>query len=671
MATARDGTAPTRPAGNAGLGTGAHTGAIAGLVLACGATLPAAGGLAWTAIAAIVALSLAAARLRARGSWGWPALLAPRGTGGKLALVGATVFATIVLLAVLARVVAQLVIAFPGAVPAVLFVIVLAVLRPASLGRARWLLAPALVLLALRGATCEAEGEDARGAMHSGAIHGIHPFQATAIIVDGYGPHDLPFNDYVEPIGDRGYDPTELAAAIELALDRIAEVHYADGPLRARQAFLDATAGAVQTAPIQERLDREPAAEQQWRFWVRSGTTGQRSRVEFVCPGRRDDPRGPQPETVMNRMCPDKYANEASAGLSVTGRWPGYVEIRGNERMGLSQLFGWTRSDDAHGVATVELESWLVVVIVVVLVGITVLRERGAPVLATAAMPLALPLGVLVLAAALTTSDLAALPSFVDAPAWADPWRPLPWLAALAWPAFAALSSWVAPKGGGHTEGSGLWLFAAVALAWFASTDLAAAHWLAPAWQLHGPTAAIEPWVIGLADAAARSLPASITPPILALEAVVAAAIAAPVVVAAVHVVSAAAAAAEAAAPERPPASTRRLATLVVVLVAVALAWSRKTDGGVALIPAAIGVALACGSAMQRFAQRGPWPRAHVSTLVIATHVGWTALALWLVAGTAPEGGDPLRWLYTGLAAVAALVPMACCIGDPEPVREA
>jgi hypothetical protein len=216
-----------------------------------------------------------------------------------------------------------------------------------------------------------------------------------------------------------------------------------------------------------------------------------------------------------------------------------------------------------------------------------------------------------------------------------------------------------------------MWLLAAVALAWLASTDLGAAHWLAPAWVHHGATAAIEPWVIGLADAATRSLPAPVTPPILALEAVVAAAIAAPVIVAAVHIVSAAATAAEVAAPARPPASTRRAATLVVVLVAVALAWSRKTDGGVALIPAAVGVALACGSAMARFAQRGPWQHAHVSFLVIATHVGWTALALWLVAGTAPEGADPLRWLYTGLAAVAALVPMACCIGDPEPPRDA
>src|SRR5690606_31844197 len=49
------------------------------------------------------------------------------------------------------------------------------------------------------------------------------------------------------------------------------------------------------------------------------------------------------------RMCPDKYASEGSAGLGVTGRWPGYAEGRGNERLGLSTWLGRTRSDDEAG----------------------------------------------------------------------------------------------------------------------------------------------------------------------------------------------------------------------------------------------------------------------------------------------------------------------------------
>ncbi|HWB73921.1 MAG TPA: hypothetical protein VG755_03175, partial [Nannocystaceae bacterium] len=457
-------------------GAGAYAGLVAGIVLACGALLPGAYGLGWTTIAALVAGSLAASKLRARGTASWAAIMRARGPGARLALLFAVGFAATVLAAVAARIAAQLVIAFPGALPGAVIVLGIAVIRPRTLAAARWLLGPAIVVVAFLGARCESEGDDARGSMHSGAIHGIHPFQTTAVIVDGYGPHDLPFNDYVEPIGDRGYDPSELAAAIELALHRIAEVHYEDGPARARMAFAGATAGAVETAPVRERLDRDPPSGTQPRFWVRSGTTGQRSKVEFVCPGRRDDPRGPQPETVMNRMCPDKYANEASAGLSVTGRWPGYAELRGNERMGLSQIFGWTRSDDAKGVALVELERWLWVVIVLAIAVASAVLARRSNELSSSVLPLVLPLALLVLAAASATTDVSRIPLVVRAPTWSDPWQPSTFVAVLAWPAAAALACWLAPHAGGRARGSGGLLFLALALAWLAATDLGAAQ---------------------------------------------------------------------------------------------------------------------------------------------------------------------------------------------------
>jgi hypothetical protein len=251
-------------------------------------------------------------------------------------------------------------------------------------------------------------------------------------------------------------------------------------------------------------------------------------------------------------------------------------------------------------------------------------------------------------------------------PAWAELCHPLPWLGALAWPAVAGLSGWVDRGGDGRLRGGAAALAVALALVWLASSDLGAAQWLGPAWHEHGVTAAIESWVVALADAAAPTLGVSGTS-ILVLEAVVAAAIAAPCVLALVHLVHASAAATRTAVPEIPPAAAWRIGALVVVVVAIALAWSRKTDGGVALIPAAIGVALACGSALQRAAARGPWPCFHASPLAIVAHLGWTALALWLVGCTAPDDGDPLRWLYTALAGVAALAPMLCCIGDPEP----
>ncbi|MCA9710448.1 MAG: hypothetical protein KDK70_31700, partial [Myxococcales bacterium] len=160
------------------------------------------------------------------------------------------------------------------------------------------------------------------------------------------------------------------------ALVSIAERVYPEGPARVRRALVDAEVEAVQTPPVWERLDREPIDDVQSRFVVRSGSFGRGSRVEFVCPGRRIDPRGPQGETVMNKMCPDKYASEASAGLGVTGRWSGYSERRGNDRVGLFALWGWTRSDDAEGRRVLERETRLWAWMVLGLVGLLGLRRR-------------------------------------------------------------------------------------------------------------------------------------------------------------------------------------------------------------------------------------------------------------------------------------------------------
>ena len=71
------------------------------------------------------------------------------------------------------------------------------------------------------GERWEAAGVGAQGWAASGQLLGIHPFQTTAVIVDGYGPHDIPVNDYVEPDGSRGYGPDELAAALQHAIRSI------------------------------------------------------------------------------------------------------------------------------------------------------------------------------------------------------------------------------------------------------------------------------------------------------------------------------------------------------------------------------------------------------------------------------------------------------------------
>src|SRR5690606_3831339 len=172
--------------------------------------------------------------------------------------------------------------------------------RLPSRARPMVLLALALAIPAagVAGTRHEAAGPDARGWAHSGPILGIHPFQTTAILVDGHGPFDVPINDYVEPDGGRGYGPQALADALDRALASVAERVYPQGPARIRRALVDAEVEAVTTPAVYERLDREPLEDEQPRFVVRSGSFGRGSRVEFVCPGRRIDPRGPQGESV-------------------------------------------------------------------------------------------------------------------------------------------------------------------------------------------------------------------------------------------------------------------------------------------------------------------------------------------------------------------------------------
>jgi hypothetical protein len=174
--------------------------------------------------------------------------------------------------------------------------------------------------------------------------------------------------------------------------------------------------------------------------------------------------------------------------------------------------------------------------------------------------------------------------------------------------------------------------------------------------------------VLGFADVVARPLGLDI----VEAESIVAAACGAPMVIGIVVVVRATALAAESVAlPGAEAPAVRRVAVVVTVLVVVlaaALGVSRKTAGGVALIPAATGVALVLGSALRRIASRGVWPRAHVSLVAIAVHLCWVALGTVLVLHAMPtQGGDPARWIYFVIAVVAAVLPAAACLADPDP----
>ncbi len=293
----------------------------------------------------------------------------------------------VLIAAVTARAASALLIAFPGVWwglgALVVTGIVLAV--PAIRGRG-WLraltvvIAAALVLVAAqRGAAYETDGPESVGFAHSGPIFGIHPYQTTAVIIDGYGPFDLPVNDFVDPNGERGYGPEALASALQTALRTIAAEHFADGPERARVAFAEATVTAVTTPPVRENLDREPTETEHHRLIIRSGSHGQRSRVEFRCPGIRPGPRPLEPDAVLEQQCADKYVTESSAGLGLTGRWSGYFEARGRERLGLAPWLGWTRSDDLEGRRAVAREQRYNAWNLLALLGIIglALTERG------------------------------------------------------------------------------------------------------------------------------------------------------------------------------------------------------------------------------------------------------------------------------------------------------
>lgn len=274
----------------------------------------------------------------------------------------ARMFALALLLGLLARALGRVIIEVPAALWALPIVAVSLLLRR------RAGLALLLALAAtLAGAWFEAGGLQPRGLVHSGPIIGVHPRQAVAVRIDGFGPHDLVVDDYVDPPhvdppGGLGYDPEHWAAWLELELHAIAQTHYAQGPARAREAFANAEVRVVDAVV--------PPAEQQaypsrLGVEVRSGTSGEGSRVEFVCPGRTVGAnRSAAPES--NHACPRKYVVDGSTGLGLRSRFPGYTEVRGRDRARLATWLGWPHADARRDRRSLALESgaWLLLLLV-------------------------------------------------------------------------------------------------------------------------------------------------------------------------------------------------------------------------------------------------------------------------------------------------------------------
>lgn len=574
---------------------------------------------------------------------------------GRYAAVALVWVSAAVLIGASASLAIAVTVAFPGAVWA-LPVVLLGVAAAGWAGpRARLPVAIGMALLVpasgVWGARHEAAGADAHGWAHSGPIHGIHPFQMTAIRIDGYGPFDIPINDYVEPEGDRGYGPTEYADALERALHRIAEVHFADGPARAQRAFAGATVEASSMPAVEETLGVSPGAEVQPRVLVRSGGWGQHSSVQFVCPGKRDEPGGPEADNLLSRMCPNKYASEASAGLGVTGRWPGYAEGRGQPRSGIAPAQGQTRTPDARGGKVVRSERllgaalWLGLGLLVLLVPRSrVLLVRGAPRL-TGAVAVAGVTAALVLAfeSSAGTGRVGMFESTGQSVSWSA-WLPAMLLLA-GMPEIRARAA-----GASTTWGSAALVIAVAAVA----GSLAHTTWIVPSLRaVPGEAGPLQAWIIGAGDllASARGMD------VFETEHGIAAMVVALLAGAAWAVLGRAA---TSVAEQLPQLQARAEAVRVPVaaagLLATALwfAFSRKTFGGATLVPGAIGLTVVLHSglawARQRSMLRGG--------LLALTSVG--TAGLWLASiSHASVPGDPWAVLFAAIGTLAALSGLA------------
>jgi hypothetical protein len=637
-------------------------------------------GLAWPLVGTAAVTVFAIMRWRVVRHWvrhrgGWSAACSELSPARHTMLLALVAVPVLVLLTVTARATGAMLVAYPASAWALAVVALGAPAVGLARGRARLpvvLLVAVLVPVAgVWGARYEAKADDAYGWAHSGPIHGIHPFQTTAIIVDGHGPFDLPFNDYVEPDGSRGYSPEAFADALQRALHEIARTHYGEDRHRAHMAFAGAKVEARLDPPVRERLDVEPTESEHPRFFVRSGTWGQGSRVEFVCPGRRDEPGTTASESVMSKMCPDKYASEASAGLGVTGRWPGYAEGRGNERFGWSTMRGWTRSDDAAGRTVVEREirSWAWIMLLATAVWTLVGRGKARPTpgsldpvaaVSTTAGAVAL-LGVLALVLLAWGAASPHVQAFERPPPWVDPWSLRPWLAVLM---LGGAIIWFDGDPDGSTAASTGIGAAAVALGVtlvVVAGHLDAVAWIQPQlWASEGAdTLPLERWVLEVANVVGPRAGLDI----LEVESAISAMLVAVLVGACAALGGALRGAVTRLRPSSHEGRSGAWLVVVVIVVAAALVISRKTEGASTLLAGAIASSVLLGSSLALLARSrvGAQTSARraglMLRLAVLAHLGWTALAVAgvLTTAAAEPGLHPFVLLCTGVGLFVAL----------------
>ncbi|HEY8375412.1 MAG TPA: hypothetical protein VIK91_02940 [Nannocystis sp.] len=606
--------------GPAGASVGAGAAAVAaGVGLLAGLSLPLGAGFLPALAVGVCAIALVARR----GPLD-PERLAALPRAHRVALAALLLAPAIPLATVGARALAGLAVAFPASLWAAVPALGIACAGGTRVGSHRLAL-PLLVAATLAagavGARFEAAGAHARGETWSGPILGIHPFQTTAVLIDGYGPFDLPINDFVEPDGSKGYGPEALAAAIERDFHAIAAQQFAEhGPARAHAAFAGARVVAEELPEVRERLDRASERPTQPRLRFTSGGVGRRSRVEFVCPGALNDPRPRRPDAVMERMCPDKYTAEASAGLGLTGRWTGYVEVLGQPRLSLARALGWPRERVRQ-----ELQIWAFLALG--LLGIAGWGRAGGAPLRLVRWGGALAAVVAVLAILFIVTGFS-----VQVPATggggASPWAVAPWIALLALGSgHAALAGPARPAAAGRM---------AVALPLVAGTlglagSLAAAVWIRPELAppaRPGDALPLEGLIAGLGEALHRETGIGLPD----AEGIVAAAAAAVLIgLLAALVGPVTRFAGSALVPSRPVIGAR-VALAAVIVPAALLVLSRKTAGAALLLPPAAALAWMAGSGLAlaipgRPGRRWPGLLDHLCAAVLVGLAGLEVLA--------------------------------------------
>jgi hypothetical protein len=643
---------PSSPALRLAAASPGLIGAGVGLALLGGPGLPLDFGAAPAFAALGLATGLGVWRARTLRGWvarsgGWSAAIAGIDPTSRWIVAGLLTLPGVIVAASVVRAIAGLCVGFPPVIAGLGALVVLGLVptRGRVLGLLAALLTTGLALAAVIGATrLEAEWPGARGFAHGGPILGIHPFQTTAIVIDGHGPFDLPINDYVEPDGSRGYGPEALAEALQRDLAAIAALQFADGPARAYQAFAGARVEAVMLPAVQERLDRPPEQAEEPAIVVWSGNYGAGSRVEFVCPGARNDPRPRPADPVMERMCPDKYSAEASAGLGLTGRWTGYTEGRGSARLSLARLLGGSRVDEATRLWEGRLWAWLALL----LLGGLALRPRRLGGLARGAGALAIAAVAVFMVMVVWTWPLVQVDWLARAPAWRSPWSPTLWCPALALALTLSLGGLLggdAPRSRwtGWLPGAALAVTAGLAT-WALAGSLAALTWAG-----RSPTDGLEGLALGIGEALHRR--AGIDLPVA--EAIAATALLAGLLALLATILGPLQRLGrELLGPGRSGRwSGAGLIALVVVLAGL-LVLSRKTVGGAALLGPALALALAAGTGLAaRLSGRGWWLRA-------ADHLLMVGLVLWAASQAWASRGNLMMAATLLVGAAAALVSL-------------